>query len=88
MRKLLLGHFPQHYATSASQMMNLEKAMKEDEEKHKTTLTVEVGFREVIVLEASNQVVVEFKEFEKYKLATQDYEVGYDKGVEEIFFSI
>ena len=62
--------------------------MNEAKEKHQTTLIKEVASKRVIVMEAREQAVAEFKESEDLKLTTQDYEVGYDNGVEEAFFNI
>lgn len=37
------------------------------------------------MLEARQQGVIEFKQFEEYNQATQDFDASYDKGVEEIY---
>lgn len=68
--------------------MNLEKAMKEAKEKHKIALAIELSSKEVALMKTHEQDVAEFKESKEYKHATQEYEVGYNKGVEAIFFNI
>ena len=77
-----------NYAALAGQVVSLEKQLKETEEKLQTTLEVKTASKEVTIMEAKQQVVVEFKTSEEYKLSTQDFEAGYDKGVEEIFYKI
>ena len=72
-----------NYATVTGQVMNLEKQLKEAEEKLQTALEVEVA-----IMEAKQQTVAMFKEPEKYKLTTQDFDTGYNKGVEEIVYNI
>lgn len=67
--------------------MRLEKQLKEAEEKHQNALIREAILKEVIVMEAKERAVAEFKESEEDKLATQDFEAGYDKGVEETTIS-
>ena len=77
-----------NYAALAGQVVSLEKQLKETEEKLQTTLEVKTASKEVTIMKAKQQVVVEFKTSEEYKLSTQDFEAGYDKGVEEIFYKI
>ena len=62
--------------------------MKEAKKKLYTALEVEATSREVVVMEAKQKVVANFKESEEYKLSTQDFDMGYDKGIEEIFYNI
>ena len=51
-------------------------------------LVAEVTSWKVAIMEAKKLTVAEFKEFKEFKIATQDFEIGYDIGVEEIFYNI
>lgn len=42
--------------------------------KHQTALSMEVASKEVVVIEAKGQAMVEYKESKEFKLTTQDYE--------------
>ena len=68
--------------------MGLEKKLKEAEEKLCSTLEGKAPAREVAIVEARQKLVVDFKQSKGYTLATQDFEVSYDKGIEEIFYNI
>ena len=69
-------------ATLSGQVMSLEKQLKKAEEKLHIALEVEEAAREATVAEARQKEMVDFKESKKYKLATQDFDADYDKGVE------
>ena len=77
-----------NYATLTGQVMSLWKQLKEAEEKFYTILEVEAATRVVTVMKAKQKAVANFKESEEYKLANQDFDAGYDKEVEEIFYNI
>ena len=68
--------------------MGLEKQVKEVEDIFHETIESEAASRETVMLEATQQVVVEFKQSEEYNQASQDFYAGYDKGVEEIFHNL
>ena len=77
-----------NYATLSGQVMSLWKQLKEAEEKFYTILEVEAVTRMVTVMKVKQKAVANFKESEEYKLATQDFDAGYDKELEEIFYNI
>ena len=75
-------------ATLSGKVMCLERQIKETEKKFCSTVESEAAARDAIVLEERQQAVAEFKQSGEYNLATQDFDAGYDKGMEEIFYNI
>ena len=68
-------------------VMGLEKQVKLAKDKLREVAEREAASREAAILEVEHQAIDEFKLPKEYA-ALQNYDTGYDKGIEEIFYNI
>ena len=75
------------FATVSGKVSSVEEEIKAVEEQHREAVAQEAFVKEAVIQEAKEWAIDNFKWYEEY-ITSHDFDVGYNKGVEEIFFNL